>query len=237
RVFLNLSSSFETPTLNELSNNPDGSGFNPDLLPQTASHLEMGFKTLLPEGWAQVSVFYVDSQNELLPFEIAAFPGRTFFRNIGSTQRLGIEGVIRYPVTQWLTIHSSFNYNSFTFGAYELDGQDFAGNRLPGLPNIQGNLQLELQPINQLQIILQQQWLGKLFTNDANNEAQSARGISNASIQYTVKAGKVDLLPYFGMNNLSNTQYADNIRINAFGGRYYEAAPTLFWFGGLRVNW
>ncbi|MEO1434270.1 MAG: TonB-dependent receptor [Bacteroidota bacterium] len=237
RIFLNLSSSFETPTLNELSNNPDGSGFNPDLQPQTANHLEIGFKTLLLEGWAQVSFFYVDSQNELLPFEIEAFPGRTFFRNVGSTQRLGLESVIRYPVNRWLTVHGSLAYHYFTFDEYELDGEDFQGNRLPGLPNVQGNIQVELQPVRDLQIILQQQWLGEMFTNDSNTESQTARGITNASIQYTIKAGKVDVLPYFGVNNLSDTQYADNIRINAFGGRFYEAAPTLFWFGGLRVNW
>lgn len=29
-----------------------------------------------------------------------------------------------------------------------------------------------------------------------------------------------------GCTNLFNTLYSDNIRINAFGNRYFEAAPT-----------
>ena len=28
-----------------------------------------------------------------------------------------------------------------------------------------------------------------------------------------------------GANNIFNVDYSDNIRINAFGGRFYEAAP------------
>jgi hypothetical protein len=33
------------------------------------------------------------------------------------------------------------------------------------------------------------------------------------------------LRPYVGINNLFNESYNSNIRINAFGGRYFEPAP------------
>ena len=46
-AYLNYGSSFETPTLNELGNNPAGTGgFNPDLRPQQARSFEVGAKGL-----------------------------------------------------------------------------------------------------------------------------------------------------------------------------------------------
>ena len=44
-VYSNIATSFETPTLNELSNNPEGGGgFNADLRPQLATNYEIGIK-------------------------------------------------------------------------------------------------------------------------------------------------------------------------------------------------
>ena len=39
---------------------------------------------------------------------------------------------------------------------------------------------------------------------------------------------------FISINNLTNTKYFDNIRINAFGSRYYEPAPGLNFMLGIR---
>ena len=36
---------------------------------------------------------------------------------------------------------------------------------------------------------------------------------------------KIKLTSFLGINNLLNERYFDNIRLNAFGKRYYEPAP------------
>jgi iron complex outermembrane receptor protein len=36
-----------------------------------------------------------------------------------------------------------------------------------------------------------------------------------------------------GVNNLFDVTYFDNIRLNAFGSRYYEPAPGRNLFGGI----
>ncbi|MGB0515106.1 MAG: hypothetical protein ACPGJE_09735, partial [Wenzhouxiangellaceae bacterium] len=40
-----------------------------------------------------------------------------------------------------------------------------------------------------------------------------------------------------GVHNLLDQRYNDNVRINAFGGRYFEPAPDRHWFASLGLRW
>ncbi len=236
-LFGNLSSSFETPTLNEISNNPDGSGFNPTLKAQSAIHYELGVKGLYQNNNRyQLTAFLVNSKDELLPYEIASMPGRTFFRNVGSTKRQGIEFLLDHQFSQNIQLHTNWSWQDFTFSDYEVDGERFDGNFLPGLPNFQGNIRLNFKLAKDFNFVLQQEFWGKIYTNDNNEAFQKAKAITNLSLKYSFKQRQFSLLPYFGINNIFQTKYADNVRINAFGGRSYEAAPNLLFYGGMRVK-
>ena len=48
---------------------------------------------------------------------------------------------------------------------------------------------------------------------------------------------KFKINPYLGVNNLFNTDYSDNIRINAFGGRFYEPAPKRNFYLGISLKY
>jgi iron complex outermembrane receptor protein len=39
-----------------------------------------------------------------------------------------------------------------------------------------------------------------------------------------------------GINNLLNTTYYDNIRLNAFGARFYEPAPGRNFYLGFQIS-
>ena len=41
---------------------------------------------------------------------------------------------------------------------------------------------------------------------------------------------------FIGANNLFNQEYYDNIRINAFGKRYYEPAPKRNLYFGINLS-
>ena len=164
-LFFNHSTSFETPTLNELSNNPDGSGFNPNLRPQTANHFELGVKGYFANKSSfQTSLYYVDSRDELLPFELEEFPGRNFFRNVGNTNRIGLEVFVVHPFNDFIKVTTNWSLQNFTFGDFELDGENFEDNKLPGLPNFQGNIQLDFRFLKKMTLILQNQFFGEIFT-------------------------------------------------------------------------
>lgn len=236
-LFANLSTSFETPTLNEISNNPDGSGFNPSLKAQSATHYELGIKGLYQNSNRyQLTAFLVNSEDELLPFELESMPGRTFFRNVGSTQRQGIEFLLQHQIRSNILLHTNWSWQDFTFSDYELDGERFDGNQLPGLPNFQGNIRLSFSLAKNFHLVFQQEFWGRIYTNDSNEDFQKAKSVTNLSLKYSFEKRQFLILPYLGINNFFQTRYADNIRINAFGGRYYEAAPNMVLYGGMRLK-
>ena len=90
-MFFSFGTSFETPTLNELSNNPDGSGFNKDLNSNNAVNYEVGWRKSLTNIAFEAVAYITNSDNEILPYEIEQFPGKNFYRNVGSTLRKGVE--------------------------------------------------------------------------------------------------------------------------------------------------
>ncbi len=90
-LFFSFGTSFETPTLNELSNNPDGSGFNKDLNSNNAVNYEIGWRKSLKNIAFEAVAYITNSDNEILPYEIEQFPGKNFYRNVGSTLRKGVE--------------------------------------------------------------------------------------------------------------------------------------------------
>jgi len=38
------------------------------------------------------------------------------------------------------------------------------------------------------------------------------------------------------VNNVTNTEYNSNVRINGFGGRLFEPAPRRNWYGGFTID-
>jgi iron complex outermembrane receptor protein len=42
--------------------------------------------------------------------------------------------------------------------------------------------------------------------------------------------------PFIGLNNLLNTSYNSNIRMNAWGGRYFEPGSEFNIYGGVSIR-
>lgn len=84
-------------------------------------------------------------------------------------------------------------------------------------------------------INLMNRFQGNLYADDANLVQEKAFLVTNLNVSFRSKNGAVQWIPFFGVNNVFNTIYNDNIRVNAFGGRYYEPAPTRNIFGGVRL--
>lgn len=241
-VYANFSTSFETPTLSELSNNPDGSeGFNPDLGAQKSRNLELGFKgTLNPDEASSlqysVAIFKITTSNDLVPFELEAFPDRDFFRNAGETNRFGLEGNLIYSLGHGWKSNLSLAYSDFKYTSYELGSGDFSDNNLPGIPNFFGTLSLTKAVANGLLLDAQLIQVGELFANDSNETVVPGYSLINLNLGYQLQTNKMSIVPYIGINNLLATEYFDNIRINAFGSRFYEAAPLRNFYTGLKIN-
>ena len=233
-LYGNVSTSFETPTLNELSNNPVGTGgFNPDLKPQEATNLEIGLKGIINRKLRyEVALFKIDVTNEILAYELADFPDRDFFQNAGSTDRLGTEASLTYNLSKGLTAHLNYTYSDFTFEDFD----DFDDNVLPGIPKHSTFAAVTYSSSAGFFAALQARFIGSLYTNNSNSVEEDGYTVVNLNLGYNQAFNKLQIEPFFGINNLLNTTYNDNIRINAFGGRFYEPAPGLNVYGGIKIK-
>jgi iron complex outermembrane receptor protein len=230
-LYVNLASNFETPTLNELSNNPDGGGFV-DLQPQRSQNFELGFKQAATRFLqAEVALFHIRLQDEIVPYQLPEFPGRNFFRNAGRSQRNGLEAALRvFPNARW-SIHTTYTWSDFRYQDYTANGQAFNGKQLPGIPRHQAQGELRYQHKGVF-IAFQARYIGALFVSDNNDESAEGALLFNLRQAWTVQLKKYRLEPFLGIQNLLNQPYYGNILINAAARRYYEPGTAInFWVG------
>ena len=235
-LFASWSSSFETPTTTELAN-PDGSGgFNESLKPQLADNYEIGFKATRNSLFYELSIFHIDLEQELIPFEVATSPGRVFYTNAGSSTRDGVEAALSWRADNGFSADVSYTWSDFTFDEFVEDGDDFGGKHLPGLPEHFGYIGLNYANGRGLSATFETQYSGELFANNDNSTSVDSFTTSNVRLGYEWQLRRWNLRPYVGINNIFDEHYNSNIRINAFGGRYYEPAPERNFYAGVVVN-
>ena len=236
-VFLNHSKSYETPSLSELSADPSGQGGFNDLIDiQQAVNREIGLN--FSRNATRLSFVYFDifTQNDLVPYRIEDFPGRTFYRNAGSTSRKGWEFNVSHQFNTKWSANLTWNNGQFRYTDYERDGSRYDGNQLPGIPDKFGQWSITYQPKEKWTLRYIRTFRGDVFAEDSNQTMLNAFWRDDLNLGFPFKLNKYEFIFQLGANNLFNKRYSDNIRINAFGGRFYEAAPEREFFFRLDYN-
>ncbi len=232
-----FSTSFETPTTTEFANPSGGGGFNSSLDPQTATAYELGAKGLLPGRLRyELVLYHVDVDDELVPFELASMPGRTFFRNAGSSTRRGVEAAVAAQLAPGLTSTVSYTWSDLRYDRYRTPSGRFDGNRIPGAPRNQLFAELAYSHPWGFRAVWDALYVGHVHLNDANSAKEGSSLVSNLRLSWTIRKGPWEVTPFVGVTNLFDRAYSSNLRINAFGGRYFEPAPDRSLYGGIGVR-
>lgn len=239
RAYLNLATAFESPTFTEFAN-PDGTGFNPAIEPQQTLSHELGLRGSMNNGLRyDAAVFLIDVRDEILPFEEN---NRTFYENAGRTLRQGIELGLDYSLTDRLTLSAAWTLAEYRLLRFQnTDGDDFAGNEMPGLPRQQLFTELRWRDQQGRFARLNGRYRSRLYAENENITRINHSQVYNLSIgqrfDFQNRAWQ-HLQIQAGVRNLADTNYFDNIRINANPGsapedrRYFEPAPGReFWLG------
>ena len=179
-IFASISSSFETPTTTELANPDTSGGFNALLKPQEANNIEIGYKSIKNDIYREIAVFNIDLNDELVPYELEEFPGRTFYSNVGKSSRKGIETLVSWSVKPNLTLDASYTYSDFSFDSFiDKNNKDFSGSKLPGLPESFAYLGIRFENESGLNMNFNLNYSGDLFANNANSVKVQAYTVSN----------------------------------------------------------
>lgn len=239
-VFANVSTSFETPTTTELDN-PNGGGFNTDLRSQTAESFELGARGRIDLAGRplryELTAFQIDIKDALVPFELPAFPDREFFRNAGSSERRGLEAAFSIELMPGLTASAMYTWSDFSYKEFVTDSADYSGNTTPGVPEHFGSIQLEYEHESGFFLRWTSQWIGSFYANDSNATEVDSYSVSDLRLGLEKTFGSWQVAPFVGINNVLDETYFSNIRLNAFGGRFYEPAPERYIYGGIRIQY
>jgi iron complex outermembrane receptor protein len=235
-VYATISSAFETPTTTEFAS-PDGGGFNQSLEAQESINYEIGIKTITDSYRFEAALFHIDVDNELTPFELPAQPGRTFFENAGSSSRNGLELSYTRQLAEQLSFSMAYTYSDFSFDRFtDKNGEVFDGNDTPGIPEDLLYVDFSWFGDSGLYANWDVIYTGEIYADNANRTSVGSSAVSNLRLGHNVVYGDWELGSFLGVNNLFDEDYNDNIRINAFGGRYFEPAPERNAYIGITVR-
>ena len=145
-----------------------------------------------------------------------------------------MEGV--YAFAKAWTVSAAYTFSDFTYSDFTTPNGTFDGKALPGIPKHLANFGIQYRSEKGFYASVQASIVGLQYANDSNET--EVEGYENISIRsgYDFNYKNVIIQPYIGVNNLLNQSYTDNVRINAFGGRFFEPAPRFNGFGGIIVK-
>jgi len=242
-VYANIGTAFQTPTTTELANpeNPGaGGGFNQALEPQTARSYELGLRGATAYGLRyEAGVFRARIDDAITSFEVPGFSGsgRDFFRNAGRSTRNGLEVAASARLGERWRVRAGYAYSDFEFDRFETPDGDFSGNRLPGVPRHRGFAALDWTGPAGYYAGADLRAAGQVIADNANTAASPDYAVVDIHLGRNFSAGRADFDISAGIGNLFETRYIDNVRVNAFGGRFFEPAPGRTFHVQLRGGW
>ncbi|MDX1588082.1 MAG: TonB-dependent receptor [Oleiphilaceae bacterium] len=236
RIYANLGTSFESPTFTEFYDptEPD-QGFDPGLDPQQALNMELGMKGFLGErARYEAALYRIRTEDEIV--QVDSNPDR--FANAGETRREGVELGLEYFVSRQWTLSSSYTFSNFRYRRFtDQQGNDFSGNRLPGLPEHQLFAELAWRdPASGWYALVDTLLVSHVFAEDGNNERVAGYGLLNtrAGRRFTLAGRTVEA--YLAINNLTDKEYFSNVRVNASNDNFFEPAPDRNLFAGVELS-
>ncbi|MDX1518561.1 MAG: TonB-dependent receptor [Gammaproteobacteria bacterium] len=245
--YVSYSTSFETPSTREFASPVGPGGFNTSLTSQVSTNYEVGVKGILPAELSyQLSVFHIDTEDELLPAGLNA-GGSTFFINAGETERFGVEAAFTYRILPGLELSMAYTYSDFEFKKLLVNGLDFAGDKIPGIPEQNFYSELAYYHPDGFYAAFELQYVDEIHVNNTYvddrdfliTQIETANDylLGNLRLGYSmVDADGTEFNPFIGINNIFDQKYFGNIRVNEGNRRFFEPAPELNIFAGVAIG-
>lgn len=240
-VYATAEKGFSAPTISELA--PTGSQVNFNLNPEEVWNYELGTR-----GYAldqrlsfNLSAFYFSLTNTIVQRKDSA--AGDYYINAGSTGQSGLELYLNYllfrsqahlvkSLNAWLS-YTAADYRYLRFNQL---GNDYGGNKLPGIAPNTISVGMNLEFRNGLYLNISNYYSDQIPLNDANSENAKAYNLLDAKLGYKNTFQKYQIDLFVGVNNILNEKYSLGNDINAAGGRYYNAAAHINYYAGITLG-
>ncbi len=243
-LYGNIGRGFETPTFLELAYRNSGSGLNFDLEASRSRHAELGVKTIVPH-WMRLNAaaFDIVTSNEIVVDQNTG--GRATFKNVGHTDRKGIELGAETLFGGALEARAAYTYLRAVFreGFATVIGTPPnnapvsvpAGASLPGSARSQlyGELRYRKEPFFAQVEALHR---SRVAVNDPNSEFADPFTVLNLVGGLAQRGGSWRITEFARVDNLTNRNYVGSVIVNETNSRYYEPAPRRNMTVGIQAS-
>ncbi len=235
-----VSRGFSPPTLQEVR--PSAGGFRRDLEAETGFNKELTFR-YVGSGFSAEVTGYSFGLNETIVRRTDE-QGAEYFVNAGKTRQNGVEWRLEYPLLKGTALMEELRlwhggtYTHYTFHQYRAGDNDISGNRLPGVPKFEQSSGVDLFFPYGIRVFGAYQYGGSFFLNDINTVESSPYHRFNARVTWHKNWGKHLFSEVSASAERVKAEiYSLGFDLNAFGNRFYNAAPKENWYGGVKVGW
>lgn len=238
-LYGSISKGFSAPTKDEVL--PSSDDFNTSLQAESGTDYELGTRGSLLRNklYFDINAFYYQLKNAIVQRRDAS--GGDYFENAGSAKQSGLETYLSYTFindelqfVNHLLFYASHTWNNFHYKNFKQVDNDYSGNMLPGVAPQTVAAGLDVNTKAGIYANTTFFYSGHIALNDANKDYASAYNLLGLKLGYKNKFSKeIHFEIFAGGENLLDEKYSLGNDINAFGGRYFNAAPGRNYFAGI----
>jgi iron complex outermembrane receptor protein len=239
-IYSSISKGFSPPTTSELV--PTGGAINLGLNAEEGTNYDIGIKTRLSNSlYVEVTAFRFNLDNAIVQRRDAS--GGDYYTNSGKTDQHGIETYISYPLLQNKLFEQSLfwiahTWHNFHYDEFKQLTNDFSGKQMPGDAKQTVSTGFNAITRGGFNAAITYYYSGKVPLNDANTAYAEAYNLVGLKVGYQKTFDDSWRLKISaGADNLLDEKYSLGNDLNAFGGRYYNAAPGRNYFVSLSIQW
>jgi iron complex outermembrane receptor protein len=143
-LYASFGQGFLPPATEELANNPDAmGGFNTHLVPATSRGEEFGVRGRVNAFTYDVGFFHLTTDNDFGRYRVSSRPLETFYGNLGSSRRYGLETELGYYPTVRLALRGAYTFSDFLYPDISFMYDSFTNTVMPNAPRHQVALDVE----------------------------------------------------------------------------------------------
>lgn len=239
-LYGSYSDGFSPPSLAEVR--PSTNTFSNSLKPESGNNLEFGARGNLLKSKLKYDLMIYDFKLRNTIVVQRNAEGADYFVNAGKTSQRGIEALVSFDIAnekEFLSlfkIWGSYAYQHYRFKEYVVFDIDFSGNKLTGVaPTIySGGFDLIFRKRFSANVILN--YVDHIPLDDANSVFAEAYLLVGLRAGWKTTLAQNHLLEFFGgIDNALDETYSLGNDLNAFGGRYFNAAMPRNFYGGINI--
>ncbi|WP_276348157.1 TonB-dependent receptor [Daejeonella sp. JGW-45] len=238
-----VSRGYSTPTIAEVR--ASDNKINTTLESETGWNYEGGIRLRdrTDRFWLDASLFNYRLESAIVRRVNA--DDTEFYLNAGGTKQSGFETQASYwlirPGTKGLIsglqLQNSYTLSKYYFRNYLNGTANYSGNRLTGVPRGVVVTGVDLRIDKHFYLFGQHNYTSKIPLNDANSLYAGDYHLVHFKAGWRKTASKKPSLDVFvGVDNLLDKKYSLGNDLNAFGNRYFNAAPLRNFFGGMKLT-